>query len=50
MGLQINIVDGDFIEISAKEIRQKISKGLSLRSLVPKSVENYINKNKLYKS
>ena len=50
MGLQINMVDGDFIEISAKEIRQKISKGLSLRSLVPKSVENYINKNKLYKS
>ena len=46
---KINIINGKFLEISASHIRQKISKGLSLRNLVPKSVEEYINKNKLYK-
>jgi nicotinate-nucleotide adenylyltransferase len=35
--------------ISSSDIRQKIKEGKSVSAVVPKAIENYIRKNKLYK-
>ena len=39
-----------FEDISSTELREKIRKGLPINKLVPKTVEDYIRKNDLYKT
>jgi len=46
--LEINVIKGDFSEVSSKEIRQRIKRGLSLTDMIPKSVEEYIKIKGLY--
>ena len=41
-------VGGVSIDISSSDIRKRIKEGKSIKSLVPKKVEEYIKKNKLY--
>lgn len=41
-------LEAPLIEISASEIRQRASQGKSIKYLVPKKVEKYIRKHKLY--
>lgn len=45
----IFILESSLIDISSSEIRERIKKGASINYLVPKSVEIYIHKNKLYR-
>eukprot|EP00249_Psilotum_nudum_P014096 c24665_g1_i2 orf=164-931(-) len=46
----IFIVDDFEINISSSEVREKLSRGISVKGLVPESVINYIMSNKLYNS
>lgn len=46
--LEINVIKGNFLEVSSKEIRQRIKRGLSLKARVPKLVEDYIKIKGLY--
>ena len=43
-----NIILGHLVEISSTDIRMRASKGLSIRYLVPRGVELYIQERKLY--
>lgn len=45
----IYILESPLIEISSTDIRNRMKEGLSIRYLIPESVESYIEKNKLYK-
>lgn len=45
-----HLVEHEPVDISSSEIRQKISKGDSVSSLVPESVEDVIRKHELYLS
>ncbi|WP_414713603.1 nicotinate-nucleotide adenylyltransferase [Schnuerera sp.] len=45
----IYILESPLIDISSSEIRNRINKQLSIKYMVPNSVEIYIEKNKLYK-
>ena len=46
---RIMMLDVPQIDISSKEIRKRVARGLSIRHLVPKAVEKYIQKYKLYR-
>ena len=39
-----------FLDISSTELRNKISNGLPIKDLVTEEVEDYINKNGLYRN
>ncbi len=43
------ILDGPHIDISATEIREKVSEGLPISNLVPRPVEEYIKQHGLYR-
>ncbi|HBY18528.1 MAG: putative nicotinate-nucleotide adenylyltransferase [Marinimicrobia bacterium 46_43] len=42
------LIDGPVVEISASDLREKIRKGKDVSGLIPPSVLNYIQENKLY--
>ncbi len=46
--LLANVITGHLVEISASDIRQRISRRQSIRYLVPESVERYIRERGLY--
>jgi len=48
-GVKIHFIDAPLIEISSTEIRGRVKQGRSIKYLVPESVEEYIESNKLYK-
>ena len=41
--------DGQIIDISSSEIRERIRRGLSIKSMVPPKIREYIEKHNLYK-
>ena len=47
-GDSFHILDAPLIDISSTEIRNRITKGLSIKYLVPNEIEDYIRKTKLY--
>lgn len=46
--LLARVVTGHLVEISSSDIRQRISRGQSIRYLVPEAVERYIRSRRLY--
>lgn len=46
----INILEIPDIAISSTDIRQRVSKGNSIKYLVPESIESYIQKNAIYQN
>ena len=49
-GYNFEFAKMDFVDISSTELREKISKNIPISNLVPKEVEDYINKNGLYRN
>lgn len=49
-GAIINEIHAPLIEISSSNIREMIENGKSVRYMIPRQVEQYINDNKLYKT
>ena len=47
-GEKIHIIETPELEISSTDIRRRLSKGTSIKYIVPAEVEEYIYKNKLY--
>ncbi len=45
---RVILLDKPEIDIGATEIRERVTRGLSIRHLVPKPVDEYIRKHKLY--
>jgi len=45
---RVMLMDGSEIDISASAIRDRVARGLSVRHLVPESVNRYIKEHKLY--
>ena len=47
-GEKVMIVDAPLLDISASDIRRRVSQGLVIRHMVPVEVENYIMEHNLY--
>lgn len=48
IGARTEILDISILTVSSTEIRNKVRNGESISGLVPRAVENYISKNRLY--
>ena len=48
-GWEVNTMKVNGMDISSTDIRRRVREGLSVRYLLPKSVETYIQKNNLYR-
>ena len=46
----VKIIDCPLVDISATEIRNRVSRGESIDGLVPQAIEDYIIRNRLYRS
>ena len=49
-GYNYKIAKMPFLDISSTELRNRISNGLPIKDLVTEEVEDYINKNELYRN
>lgn len=49
LGARTEILDAGIMTVSSTEIRERISRGQDISSLVPPAVEDYIYQNKLYR-
>lgn len=47
---EVVIVDGPLVDISAADIRRRMSEGLSVRGIIPQAVEDYAKRHGLYGS
>lgn len=47
---EVVIVDGPRIDVSAADIRRRMSEGLSVRGIIPQAVEDYAKRHELYGS
>ena len=47
---KVMLFKGHLVDISSSEIRKRIAEGRRIRHLVPKAVERYINRRRLYQS
>ena len=45
---EVMILDGPLIDISAADIRRRMSEGLSVRGIIPQAVEDYAKRHVLY--
>lgn len=45
---EVVIVDGPRIDVSAADIRRRVSEGLSVRGIIPQAVEDYAKRHVLY--
>ncbi len=45
---RVILLEAPYVDISASEIRQRVSRGLSIRHLVPEPVADYIEEHRLY--
>ena len=48
-GMKVQVISSPIIEISSTEIRDRIHKNLSIKYLVPESLEDYIKKENIYR-
>jgi nicotinate-nucleotide adenylyltransferase len=48
-GARINLLKSRVMEVSSSQIREKVQGGESITGMVPKSVELYIKRNKIYR-
>jgi len=49
-GLRLQVVDMPLIDISSRDLRQRAAEGRSVRYLVPRAVECYIETHRLYRA
>lgn len=49
IGNRLHLMEGPLIQISSTDIRRRVKEGLSIRYLVPRVVEEYIQEKGLYK-
>lgn len=47
-GVRMSVVECPLIDIASREIRSRVSQGMTIRYLVPRSVEEYIRERSLY--
>ncbi len=45
-----NVTSSHLVEISSTDVRMRVAEGLSIRYLVPQSVEMYIMEHRLYRT
>lgn len=49
-GGTVNVLKTPMVPIKSTEIRERVNKGKSIRYMVPKEIQDYIQKNKLYRN
>ena len=46
---EVVLLDGPLVDISAATVRRRMTEGLSVRSLIPRAVEDYAQRHGLYR-
>src|SRR5262249_39946839 len=47
--LRLEFVEGPMIDVSSSDLRQRVGQGRSIRYLVPRAVERYIEEKRIYR-